>query len=230
MNRICRASILGAFALSLLLGQSLLAANDNALTPSEKAEGWQLLFNGDNYAGWQMANPRSVEDGSMQIHLESNHYLYYAPDTFRNFVLELDVKQSSESANSGVFFRVANPHEPLATGYECQIAGGGTMGSLYDLVPTDKDVQKPAGEWNHVKIRCVGPKITVWVNGTQTAQMDTRRWTEVGERPDGTEHKFTSRPIADFPQEGHIMLQDHGYKVWYKNIKVLELNDDGEPK
>ena len=31
------------------------------------------------------------------------------------------------------------------------------------------------------------------------------------------------RAIKDFAQKGYLGFQDHGNKVWYKNVKLLEL-------
>jgi hypothetical protein len=206
---------------------------DNTLTQKQREQGWQLLFNGHNADGWKCNNgesvsPAVVDDHALQVTNAGCSYIYYAKQQFDDFVLSLDVRQAKEDANSGIFIRVKNPARALATGFEVQVFTGGTgrhsLGAIYDLVPAKVDAQKPAGKWNHVEIRCKGPHIQVKVNGKVTARMDTSKWTEEGQRLDGSEHKFGG-VIADRPQSGHIMLQEHGAKVWYKNIKVRELKD-----
>jgi hypothetical protein len=52
--------------------------------------------------------------------------------------------------------------------------------------------------------------------------MDLNQWTEAGKNPDGTPNKF-KYAYKELPRAGHIGLQDHGGKVWFKNIKLREL-------
>ena len=73
-------------------------------------------------------------------------------------------------------------------------------------------------------ITCRGPHITVETNGEEVAKIDCDQWTEPGKRLDGSKHKFRAA-IKDFPRKGYLGFQDHGAKVWYKNVKVLELDE-----
>ena len=76
---------------------------------------------------------------------------------FCDFVLKCDVKMS-DPCNSGIFFRIENPEDPVNTGFEIQVATGKStdchaVGSIYDLVPTTKNTSKGAGKWDHYEIR-----------------------------------------------------------------------------
>lgn len=203
---------------------------DNTLTERDKAEGWELLFNGEDFTGWKCNNDRKIaapiEDGALVPH-KSGGYLIIHEREFGDFVFECDVKMPEE-CNSGIFFRVGDPRNPVQTGFEAQVlsgegAGYHDFGAIYDLVAATKNVSRGPGVWNHVSITCRGPHISVAVNGETVSELDCDEFTKPGERPDGTKHKFKSA-VKDFPRHGYLGFQDHGHKVWYKNVKILELD------
>lgn len=205
-------------------------AADNQLTEKEKAEGWQLLFNGKDHTGWKCNNGKKiatpVEDGSL-VPYKSGGYLIIHEKQFGDFVLKCDVKMG-ERCNSGVFFRIGNPKNPVQTGFEIQVLNGkGTsrhhFGAIYDLVAPSENRAKGPGEWNTMTVTCKGPNISVAVNGETVASMNCDEWTTPGQRPDGSKHKY-KQAIKDFPRRGYLGLQDHGHKVWFKNIKLLDLS------
>lgn len=226
-------SLMTTFAL-LTICMSALAA-DNTLTPEEKAEGWQLLFNGKDHTGWKCNNGKEVatpiEDGCLMPY-KSGGYVVIYEKPFGDFVLKCDVKWEAEHCNSGVFFRVEDPKNPVHTGFEIQVASGTgvgkhAFGAIYDLVPTTVNPGKETGEWNTMEIRCKGPQISVKLNGKQVAQMNCDDFDKPGVCPDGQKHKYQlngkPRAIKDFARSGYLGFQDHGQKVWYKNVKLLEL-------
>lgn len=213
----------------MALSVNLAAAADNELTPQEKAEGWQLLFNGKDLTGWRCNNGKpiktKVEDGSL-VPYKSGGYIIIYDKQFSDFILQCDVKMAPE-CNSGVFFRVGEPKDPVQTGFEVQVATDiGTdrhdFGAIYDLVGPKKFSKPLSDDWNTVRVTCQGPTISVDVNGETVAKMNCDEWTEPGRGPDGTKNKF-AKAIKDFPRKGYIGLQDHGHPVWYKNVKLLEL-------
>jgi len=203
---------------------------DNTLTQRDQAEGWELLFNGKDFTGWKCNNDREIkapiEDGALVPH-KSGGYLIIHEREFGDFIFECDVKMPEE-CNSGIFFRVGNPRDPVQTGFEAQIlSGDGTsvhdFGAIYDLVAPSRNLSYGPGVWNRVRITCRGPHISVDVNGETVAQLDCNEFTEPGKRPDGSKHKFKAA-VKDFPRRGYLGFQDHGHKVWYKNVKLLELD------
>jgi len=206
------------------------ASLHNQLTEAEKADGWQLLFNGKDHTGWKCNNGRTIkteiEQGSL-VPFKSGGYLIIHEKEFGDFVLRCDVKMSSPKCNSGVFFRVADPENPVMTGFEAQIYSGGSgihdFGAIYDLVPARKDVVKPVGEWNQMEITCRGPHIQVAANGEVISEMNCDDFTKKGLRPDGTKHKFGT-VIKDAARKGYLGFQDHGQKVWIRNVKIKELD------
>ncbi len=210
-------------------------AEDNQLTPAEKGEGWQLLFNGKDLTGWKCNNDKpiatQIEDGAL-VPYESGGYLIIHEQPFGDFVLSCDVRFEDAHCNSGIFFRVEDPKNPVNTGFEVQVMAGQEtgkhqMGAIYDLVATTKNAGKPTGEWNHIVIRCEGATIVVTVNGEQVSQINCDEFDEPGVCPDGESHKYKlkgkPRAVKDFARTGYLGFQDHGHKVWYKNVKLLEL-------
>ena len=216
-------------ALLISIGLSATAnAAENQLTEKEKKEGWTLLFNGKDATGWVCNNGKKpaktvVEDGTLMPY-KSGGYVLMHKKQYQDFVFKCEVKMPKK-CNSGIFFRIGNPKNPVQTGFEVQVMnnkrkGRHDFGAIYDLVAPSKNNIKPDG-WNSVEIKCQGPYIHVKVNGEEVATMNCDVWTEPGKRPDGSKHKF-KKAIKDFPRKGYLGFQDHGAKVWYRNVKVRE--------
>jgi len=221
--------VAAAIALLSCIAAGPSRATDNELTPEERAAGWQLLFNGKDYAGWKCNNDKPVaspvEDGCL-IPYKAGGYLVIHEKQFGDFILKCDVKMP-QSCNSGVFVRVGVPRDAVQTGFEMQVATGkgtGThdFGAMYDLAKPAKNNASPPGEWTSVTITCKGPVISVAVNGMTVTTMNCDEYTTPGKNPDGTKNKF-KLAVKDFPRKGYIGFQDHDTKVWYKNIRILEL-------
>jgi hypothetical protein len=231
---------LGTAFMMMLVSASVLAA-DNELSSDEKAEGWLLLFNGKDYAGWKNNNNKpiasKVEEESIQTNKCGGYILTYDKE-FSNFILKCDVKMSN-SCNSGIFIRMEDLKDTINTGFEIQIATTNPnanpnvhdVGALYDIKPPTKIATNGAGKWDHYEVKFVGDKLTVILNGVEIINENLQDYKEPGKRAVSGKHKFTksgkSRALADFAKKGYIGFQDHGDKVWIKNVKLLELDDDG---
>lgn len=201
------------------------------LTEKEKAEGWISLFDGETLDGWAATGNDegwTVDDGSILCTVQGGGYLYTL-EQFENFVLSVDFK-IDEGVNSGIFFYWSDLNDPVHTGIEIQILdsygddnpGKHHCGAIYDMVAPSKNVCKPAGEWNNTTITAKDSMVTVEHNGEKIAEMDMNKWSEPGMNPDGTKNKF-KYAWKDMPRKGHIGLQDHGGKVWFRNIRIKSL-------
>lgn len=214
-------------------------AADNELTPEEKAEGWILLFNGEDLDDW-MTNrerpSRTPAENGMFNPRRCGGYLLLHKEQFDDYILRFDYKPAP-GANSGVFLR-QYPLDPpkglmiYECGIEVQILDAleeplHNTGAIYDLVPAAVDARNPEGEWNRMEITADGPNITVVVNGQQTATINLDDYPEKNMRPDGTEHKFNVA-FKDHPRKGYIGFQDHGDDIWIKNVKLKPLNNETE--
>jgi hypothetical protein len=228
---------------TLLLGLVLLAgaplhAADNELTPKEKADGWLLLFDGKTLAAWMTSSGKPsktpVEDGCINPH-RCGGYMMVHEKPWEDFILSLDFK-ISKGCNSGVFVRTYSlkprPGKDVGfNGLEVAIddtrgAGYHDTGAIYDLAKPAKNAMKPAGEWNHLVVRCDRSLIEVELNGEKVTRMDMDQFTRPNLRPDGTKHKFDIA-YKDHPRRGYIGLQDHGSPCWYKNVKLKVLHEPG---
>jgi hypothetical protein len=208
-------------------------AEENTLTPQEKAEGWQLLFDGKTTTGWMTPKKKPlpashVQHGSLNPH--PCDYMLVHETPWDNFVLSCDFKISAK-CNSGIFVRTAplTPRPGKDVGFNgIEIAIDDTKGAdfhdsgaIYDLVKPSTNAMKPVGEWNHIVITCDRNKIAVELNGQVVSTMDLDQWTEPNKRPDGSSHKFDVA-YKNHPRSGYIGLQDHGADCWYRNIKILK--------
>lgn len=236
MNFLNRSSSFSRLLLSVLVlcsGLTVTAgclAADNALSEKEKADGWELLFDGKTTGGWitNKGGPvpgHRLQDGALNPH-ESGGYLIVHQERFGNFVFACDFKLS-KGCNSGIFFRTGDLKDVVQTGIELALDdtrghGKHDTGAIYDLVAPKRNALKPAGEWNHIELTCDDNLITVALNGEIVTEMDLDQWTEPGKNPDGTTNKFKTA-FKEMPREGHLGFQDHGKDCWFKNIKVKKL-------
>ena len=172
-------------------------------------DGTNLLANG--LKGWSVAKPGAwqVDDGVLHPSEKPGGYIW-TEKPYENFELSLDYK-TSEKCNSGVFFRT-DPKNPVQGGFEIQVASHGLysgnhiVGSLYDAKSPSESAGKPDGEWNQMKITCVGPNIQVVLNGKNVLNANLDKWTTPKLNPDGTKNKFKTA-LKKLPRTGNIGFQ-----------------------
>ncbi|MCH2171941.1 DUF1080 domain-containing protein [Myxococcota bacterium] len=212
---------------------------------------WRPLFDGKTFDGWKVYGEEEisgwrVEDGSFVFEREVsflgmvwNHINPLTPaaldlmtrDRYCNFELSVDWKVSP-GGNSGIFYAVPNESEDLAwySGLEMQVLDderhrdgrleNRRAGDLYDLKGGSKRVAKPAGGWNTARIRVDGDDLTHWLN-EETVLEITRHSPEWDAALAAS--KFSEIEGFGTARCGHILLQDHGDAVWYRNIQIREL-------
>jgi Domain of Unknown Function (DUF1080) len=207
----------------------------NQLSDTEKAAGWQLLFDGKDASQWWRGYNKDIlpegwkaEDGALTCHKGGD---IVTKEEFDSFELSLDWK-IGEAGNSGVMFKVhEGNHKPGFSGPEAQILDNikgkdpQKAGWVHSLYAASVDTTKPVGEWNHLVIKCQKTpagtyKCENWLNGTKYVEY------EIGS-PDWFERvaqsKFAKAPDFAQPGPGHIDLQDHGDDVAFRNIKIRPL-------
>ena len=99
--------------------------------------------------------------------------------------------------------------------------GDRKLGSLYDLMPAPANKRVlPMGEWNSARILSQGKHVEFWLNGAKTVEFE--RGSE-NFRQHVAESKFKNIPDFGEWADGHILLQEHGNEVSFRNVKIREL-------
>jgi hypothetical protein len=100
--------------------------------------------------------------------------------------------------------------------------GSRALACLYDLIEADNcnKYPNPIGQWNHAAIISRGNHVEHWLNGQKV--LDYERKTPAFRKLVG-ESKYKDWPGFGEWEKGHILLQDHGNRTSFKNIKIREL-------
>ncbi len=244
-NKLVQALFLVAICVPALLAQNKSGDKAiNQLTKAEKAAGWRSLFDGKTLAGWRGFHSQKipagwvVEDGCIKK-VQAQGELGQAGgdlitvDQFDNFEFSVEWKLS-KGGNSGIKYLISESLPPTGrsgVSFEYQvlddeshpdakagIAGNRTAGSLYDLIAASKDKKlNPAGEFNQTRIIVKGNHIEHWLNGVKVVEFERG-----GEKLKQhiAESKFKNTKGFGETAKGHILFQDHGDEVWYRNVKV----------
>jgi 3-keto-disaccharide hydrolase len=242
MHRPHSAPLAAAVAVGVLIAAGLQAQAPNTLTAAETKAGWTLLFDGSTLNGWRgYKKPDTsgsrwiVQDGTLALPSGNGQDTRGARDiittgTYEHFELSLDWK-ISEGGNSGIKYFVLEDMDS-AIGHEYQVIDDQRhpdakigphrqTGAFYDVLQAHDRPLKPAGEWNTARIVVRGMNVEHWLNGTRILAYTL-------DSPDlrAAIAKSKFKDVARFGklQDGHLLLQDHGDQVWYRNIKVRRLD------
>jgi hypothetical protein len=235
---VSRLSFILALGLGLILINTTANAQNNTLMKYERRAGYKLLFDGKTLNGWHNygtkgVRPQWVVDDEA-IHLSQGQGRDIVTDkAYENFILELDWKIST-NGNSGLFYLVnedtAKYKSIWNTAPEYQILDNEghkdgqyenhRAGANYDLITPLPGHTKPVGEYNHTKLVVNKGKVEHWLNGTLVVSYTL--WTPEWEALVAAS-KFKKYPGYGRSKVGRIGLQDHGDKVWFRNIKIKKL-------
>jgi type 1 glutamine amidotransferase len=221
------------------------AAGWQLLWDGKSGDGWRSAKS-ENFPthGW------TIKDGVLTVHENGGEESAGGGDIitrkrYANFELAVDFK-CTPVCNSGIKIFVQPNISPIdkktgkpagvgsAIGLEFQILdderhpdaklgrdGDRTFGSLYDLIPAPKDKKvMPMGEWNHARILSQGKHVEFWLNGEKTVEFE-RGSAEF--RAVVALSKFKNIPDFGEWADGHILLQEHGSEVSFRNVKLREL-------
>ncbi len=211
------------------------ATRHNTLTPAEQTAGWRLLFDGvttkrwhtfgkDRVVGWAVVDGELIALGQGGDH--GNDVV--TDEEFENFELAIEWKLAPQ-ANSGIFFNVVEKgyDVPYATGPEYQlIDDDGWPDKLedwqhtaanYAMHPPSAKAAKPVGQWNQTRIVVDHGHVQHWLNGVKVVEYDL--WTPDWER------RVKAGKWKDYPgygraKRGRIGLQDHGNKIYFRDIRI----------
>jgi hypothetical protein len=217
----------------------LLIANVHPL----KGQGYEKLFDGESTKGWRgykkdhVPAKWVVEEGTLHFNpeVEGDGGDLIFDRIFANFHLKLEWK-IAEGGNSGIFYLGSEEFRAIyQTAPEMQVLdnerhpdaklgknNNRMAGSLYDLIPAIPQNSKKAGEWNSVEIIHKDGHVIHRMNGKQVVEYytGTYAWKELVA---GSKFPGLNPDWVDIASEGYFGLQDHGDKVWYRNIRIKEL-------
>jgi hypothetical protein len=247
MERIAR---LGAVAFAILAATGAAAA-DNQLTAREKAAGWQLLFDGRSFAGWEDPNRKSrfTED-------------LFTTAAYRDFELEFDWK-IAPAGNSGIKYRIEDrvfvsetqlpkfedkvnasvkkrsgriAGQEYVVGFEYQLLdnalnpdarNGAThqAGALYDVLAPLRDATKPVGQWNHSRLVLKGDHVEHWLNGVKVVDgsLAAPEVERAAAKRWGAGSPVYELLVKQPRKECPISLQNHDSEAWFRNIKIRRM-------
>jgi hypothetical protein len=221
------------FAGLLALGTTV-TAQMPSLTATEKAAGWKLLFDGKSLAGWRAYQSETPPAGwtaaNGELSRTGDGGDLMTVEQFDNFELRLEWK-ITENGNSGIIYRISTDGPfTYSSGPEFQILHNAghrdgknaltSAGSNYAVNPPIRDVTRPVGEWNDVRIVVNGNLVEHWMNGVKLLdyEIGSADW-EARVKAS----KFAKMPWYGRAKRGYIALQDHGNLVTYRNIKIRPL-------
>ena len=217
----------------------------NSLSDVEKEEGWVLLFDGQTTEGWKNFNQDTltgwlVEDGSLMgqgLGGDIGGDIVSVKE-YDNFILKWDWKLGPHG-NSGVMYHVIEDEKYAAgyeTGPEYQLIEDGdfrdehgkpypleewqTTAADYAMYVANDKKKVNLREWNSSKIYFTPEKAEYWLNGVKVVEFVPcgEDWDE--RRNSG---KWDAYPDYGLFKSGKICLQDHGSKIWFRNIIIKEL-------
>ena len=219
----------------------------NTLTDREKKEGWKLLWDGKTTTGWRghrlakfPEKGWEIKDGILSVQAaaggeSSNGGDIITTEKYGDFELEVDY-MITEGANSGIKYFVdpeLNKGTGSAIGCEFQILdndkhpdaklgvkGNRTNACLYDLIPPTNVRFNGVGVWNRARIVVKRNHVEHWLNNQKVVEYErgTQMW-----RALVAYSKYKDWPNYGEYKTGHILLQDHGNRVSFRNIKLRKL-------
>ena len=235
----------------VVLGAALMLVTASA---SAQDGQWRVLFDGKTFTGWRGLGYDSVPNAHWVIENGAikkvpRGQVARMPDgqpaaggdlitteTFRDFELVWEWK-IGRGGNSGVKYNVdeklsvaASPNH-AALGWEYQILDDSLAednkiashraGALYDMIAPSEKAVKRAGEWNESRLIFNGNHGEHWLNGKKIVQFNLE-----SAHFDSLFKKSKYRDIKNFRDRraGHIVLQDHGEEVYFRNIRIRVLN------
>ena len=246
MKICCTVLLLGMIACSPA-GRSTAdtSSRPNTLTEAQKKDGWQLLFDGTSTKGWHSYNNKTdasawkVADGTLYMEpfnpdstRNRNAGDIIHEQEFENFHFKIDWKVSPNGNSGIIFYAQEDPKYRYSyyTGPEMQVLDNNghpdakiikhRAGDLYDLISASPETVRPAGEWNTAEIVANKGLLEFHLNGTKV--VSTTMWDD-NWRNMIANSKF--KTLTDFGtfKKGKICIQDHGDKVWFRNIMIKRL-------
>ncbi|WP_270087819.1 3-keto-disaccharide hydrolase [Sphingobacterium sp. SYP-B4668] len=230
---ICTSLVVGILSLAAI---PRVIKTDNSLPNVQSSKGpWQDLIAGNSLQQWHCYLEASEIGWTVQngiLSTPGNKGDIVTNKEYHNFELELEWKIEKQG-NSGIFiYVVEHPDNKYIyqTGPEFQIIDNlnypfqlteqQKTGALSDVISPKNAIPKPVGQWNKVRIVAHDNKVQHWLNNKLILNY-TIGSDELATHISAS--KFANLPYAK-TNKGRIGLQDHGDPVYYRNIRIREIN------
>lgn len=201
---------------------------------AQQASDWVSLFDGKTIAHWRGFKMATVPDGwrvvDGTITRTGDGADLVSREQYTNFEFEFEWKVPP-GGNSGIMFRVTEALErTYHSGPEYQILDNArhadgknpltSAGANYALHAPTRDASRPVGEWNQGRLIVNGNNVQHWLNGEKVVEytLGTPQWTALVKAS-----KFNEWPQYGREPRGHLVIQDHGDRVQFRNLRIRVL-------
>nr|MCU0408343.1 DUF1080 domain-containing protein [Bacteroidales bacterium] len=202
---------------------------DYNLSDSERAEGFESLFNGRDLDKWK-GNKKSyvVEDGLIAVKPgDGSGGNLYTVKEYSDFIFRFEF-MLTPGANNGLGIRTPDTGDAAYVGMEIQILDNTAPvyaslqpyqyhGSVYGVIPARREFLNPVGEWNYQEVKITGTRITITLNGALLVDGDL-----AGPRDNGTMDHREHPGLKN--TKGYIGFLGHGSELKFRNIRIKELS------
>ena len=219
---------------------TLLCCQQDKSQKTESTDTWTILFDGSSLDAWVSSTSEEnialcwkIENGELESRRKDErpdeaHASLLTKKLYSNFELHFEFKLEAPAegndTNSGVKYFVY-PDTELGLEYQLyakvgEIEGPHAIADLYDILPASGAELKPFEEWNTGRILSNCASCQHWLNGVKVLEYE-RGGDEF--RAAIAQSKFKDRENFGEQEAGHILLQDHGGGVTFRNIKIREM-------
>lgn len=213
----------------------------NSLTPREAKSGFKLLFDGTSLEHFKGAGQDAVPEGCWIVKRGqiispakkdrpgNKGGSIVTKKQFASFDFRFQYKMDEDfegNVNSGIKY-FAYPGTELGLEYQlydhdAEVSKLHALADLYDLLPATERPARPRGKWNRVRIVARGTTVQHWLNNKKVLEFE--RGSEAF-RAAVAKSKFKNRDKFGEAPQGHILLQDHGGGIAFRNLRIKALDD-----
>ena len=221
-----------------LIALTCLANTSFAETQNEPPDGFTALFNGKDLSGWkglvadppnrakmsesELAEAQKTADEQMRAHwsvddgvlvFDGGGQSLCTVKDYGNFEMYVDWK-IKDKGDSGIYLRGSPQVQIWDPAISSDVGSGGLYNNQKNPSKPLVKADNPIGQWNTFYIKMVGEHVTIKLNGQLV--VDNVVLENYWER---------DKPIYE---TGQIELQNHGNTLYFRNVYVRELPDNGK--
>lgn len=189
----------------------------NTLTAADRAEGWQMLFDGEALQGWGEYEGEGLPEERWQV---------------QNGVLVVNPMEGDQVLEAQVFeqFEVELEWKVAESKSEQPAASGGGQANEFghtDRAGDSLRILRPSGEYNHSRFVATYDGVEQWLNGVKVAtyNMTPGEWAYrmTGDRMKSDPELSSKLPLLQ------VLLKRKGTAVWFRNIKIRRIDAQPAP-